>query len=693
MAAVGRAGPATARPAPGRYANRELSRLDFAARVLELASDEELPLLQRVELCGSVSASLDAFFAVRVAGLERQVAAGVTRRFPDGRTPAATLGAVRERVLGLQSAQDALYLADLRPALGRAGIRVAAVEELGSRERRALDKRFEREVLPILTPSAVGPSAPFPHVGSLSLSVAALALEPETGAARFVRVNAPGVLPRFLELGHAGTLVALEDAVAHFLPRLFGGAEILAHTPFRVTRDADLFVSVDADDLLEAIESELHRRRFGRAVRLELARDAAPELVRRLQEALDVADGAVYASAAPVGLADLKELAALDRPDLKHAPWGGVAQRGLQKRSTSDPLARIRRRDLLAHHPYDSLAGSVQAFASAARDPRCVALKATVYRTGGPSPMLDSLVAAADAGKEALALVELKARFEERRNVDWSRTLERAGVQVVHGTPDLKVHAELALLVTREAGGSRRYVHVGTGSNHASDAASQEDLSLFTADEAIATDVAELFNAVSGLGRPTPFRKLLVGPWFLRDGLLHEIEGVARAAAAGEPARIRIKVNSLADPAIVDALYAASQAGAAVEIVARAICTLRPGVRGLSENVTVRSVLGRFAEHSRIYAFRAGDAVSSWIGSADLLARNLDRRVEVLVPVEDARLRADLDRILDDLLADTRAAWELGPDGRWSRVAPGGKPFSAQEAFMTRAARRAKKWR
>jgi polyphosphate kinase len=368
-----------------------------------------------------------------------------------------------------------------------------------------------------------------------------------------------------------------------------------------------------------------------------------------------------------------------------------VTQRGFQKRRPAELLARIGRRDLLVHHPYDAFSTSVQAFVRAARDPRCAALKATVYRTDDPSPSLDSLVEAADEGKQAQALVELKARFDERRNVDWARTLERAGVQVVFGEPDLKVHAKLTLLVRRERDRVRGYVHVGTGNYHASNASSYEDLSLFTADDAIAADVADLFNTVAGLGTPRPFRKLVVSPWFLRDRLMLEIDRVARAAEAGRRARIRIKLNSLADRQIVDALYGASRAGARIEIVVRGICTLRPGIQGLSETIAVRSVLGRFLEHSRIYVFETDDDVSAWIGSADLLPRNLDRRVEVLVPVEDARLRAQIQHVLDLLLAETRSAWELHADGLWRRVEAAGRPFSAQETLMSEASRRAKK--
>jgi polyphosphate kinase len=401
----------------------------------------------------------------------------------------------------------------------------------------------------------------------------------------------------------------------------------------------------------------------------------------------------VYENAAPLGLAALRELAELDRPDLKRAPWRPVTTRAFASGGDAAFLARIRRRDLLAHHPYDAYDTSVERFSDASRDPKVAVLKSTVYRTDNASRTLAALVDAADDGKHAVCLVELRARFDERRNIEWSRALDRAGVHVVYGGPDRKVHAKLCLLVRRERGGLRRYVHIGSGNYHKSNASAYEDISLFTADEEIAADVQDVFNAVTGDTRPTVFRKLLVGPWFLRDGVLHEIAQVTRAAQAGEPARIRIKVNALVDLEVAEALYAASAAGATVEAVTRGICVLRPGVRGLSERITVRSVLGPFLEHSRILSFRAGERVSTWIGSADLMPRNLDRRVEVLAPVEDTRMRARIDAVLDALLGDTRFAWALRADGTWTQHAPsdGEDAVSAQELLMAQALGRAKK--
>jgi polyphosphate kinase len=682
----------TVAPPPAQsFLSRELSWLDFDRRVLELAADRTLPLLDRVRFCAISSSNLDEFFAVRMAELQEEAGGGVTRTGPDRRTPAQTLAEARQAIMALQAAQDALWQSDLRPALAGAGIRVSRLEDCLPRELRLVKKRFEREVLPLLTPIAVGPAAPFLQVQSLGLNVGVVAGEEEEN--RFVSISIPQDVPRFLAVGSRGVRVAVEDALVPFLPALVGAAEVQSYTVFRVTRDADLSLASDADDLLEALETGLRRRSFGDVVRLELGTATPPPIRETLVRELAIDRDQVYESTAPLGLAALAELADEQRPDLKREPWRPVTPRPFAGRGSTTLLAQIRKRDLLAHHPYDAYDKSVERFVSASRDAKVAALKATVYRTGNPSRTVASLVDAAGSGKHAVCLVELRARFDERRNIEWSRALERAGVRVVYGTPDLKVHAKLCLLVRRERGALRRYVHIGSGNYHASHASAYEDLSLFTADEEIAADVSDVFNAVTGLASPTVFRKLLVAPWFLRDGLLHEIDRVAQAARAGEAARIRIKVNALVDPEIVEALYTASGAGAAVEAVTRGICVLRPGVHGLSERITVRSVLGPFLEHSRILSFQAGDRLSIWIGSADLMPRNLDRRIEVLAPVEDARLRARVAGVLDALLADTRFAWQLAADGSWNRVPapPGEQPVSAQELLMREALARAKK--
>ena len=682
----------TARRRAEGFLNRELSWLDFDRRVLGVAEDESVPLLERVKLCAIVSRNLDEFFAVRVAGLRGQVASRVSRRTADGRTPARTLIDIRARVLELKEAQTRLWLDRLGPALADEGIRVARVEECAPRELRALTKRFNREIEPLLTPIAISQASALPYLPSLALNVGVLTRKGKSGERRFVRVNVPEDLPRFLEVGPKGTYVPIEDAIVHFLPRIVG-PDIESHAVFRITRDADLSLSDDVDDMIEAIEDQLSRRRFSEVVRLEIGSPFDTALADILMRELEIDETQVYGSFAPLGLDDLSELAELNRPDLKDPPWKSVTRRPFAFKKPGELLAQIRRRDILVHHPYDAFDSTVEAFLAAAREPKVAALKATVYRTGNPSATLESLAATAEEGKQAVCLVELKARFDERRNIEWSRALERAGVDVVFGVPELKVHAKLAMLVRREQGEQRRYVHIGTGNYHSSNASSFEDLGLFTADPDIAADVADVFNAVTGQVTPVGFRKLLVGPWFLRDGILHEIDRTARAAQDGEHAMIRIKVNALVDPEVVEALYAASNAGVKIDVVTRGICVLRPGVKGLSENITVRSVLGRFLEHSRVLSFQAGDRVLTYMGSADLMPRNLDRRIEVMVPIEDSRLRADITAVFDALVSDTRFAWELDRHGAWQRVEPehGEARVSAHEALMARATKRAKK--
>jgi len=681
---------AATRSAERSFLNRELSWIDFDHRVLELAADSALPLLDRVRYCAIASANLDEFFAVRIAELHEQAAAGVSRKAPDGRTPAQTLAHVRRAIVALQATQDTLWRAELAPALAEAGIRLATPTECRPRELKTLAKRFEQDVLPLLTPIAPGPAARFPHVASGALNVGVLVGSEDVS--EFVCVSIPPDVPRFLELGGRGPWIPVEEALVYFVHLVVGTADVQASSVFRVTRDAGVSIASDADDLLEALETGLRRRRFGEVIRLEVSTSTPSAIREILKNELSIADQHVYESAAPLGLAALAQLADDGPAALKRKRWRPVTSRAFGTGGSAALLARIRRSDLLAHHPYDAYDTSVERFVAASRDAKVAALKATVYRTGNPSRTVASLVDAGENGKNAVCLVELRARFDERRNIEWSRALERAGVHVVYGTPDLKVHAKLCLLVRREQDGLRRYAHIGTGNYHASNASAYEDLSLFTADPDLTADVADVFNAVTGHGAPPVFRKLLVGPWFLRDGLLVEIRRVEEAAAAGEPARIRLKVNALVDPEIAAALYAASSAGADVEVITRGICVLRPRVPGLSERVTVRSVLGPFLEHSRIFSFQAGERVSTWIGSADLMPRNLDRRVEVLAPVDDAKLRARIAGILDALAADTRFAWELDADGIWNRVEDA-KPVSAQELLMKQALARAKKRR
>jgi polyphosphate kinase len=671
-----------------RFLNRDLSWLDFNTRVLELASDDGVPLLERVKLFAIVASNLDEFFAVRIARLEQAVAAGSPRRSPDGRTALRTLVDAQRLVVALLAAQDRLWLDELRPALAAERIRVASLETCGARELRSLRKHFRREIEPALSPTALD-AGTARDVPSLELNVAAIVNEAKTGERRVVRVGVPDSLPRFVELRKGEALVPLEDAILRFLPAVVGAGTIEAAGAFRITRDANLPLVRDDLEGVDAVEAALLRRPFGDVVRLETATGVALALVAALRTSFGLDATVCYESDAPLALRGLLELADADRPELKSASWHAVTHGAFAGGDSGALLAEIRRGDVLVHHPYDSFDSTVQAFVSAAGDPWVAGLKATVYRTGDASPTLASLMHAAAVGKGAEAFVEVRARFDERRNINSGRALEEAGVDVVYGVPHLKVHAKLTLLERRERDGVRNYVHIGTGNYHASNACGYEDLSLFTSDEDIAADVAEVFDVITGRASVPVFRKLLVGPWFLRGGVLDEIERVTRAAAAAQPARIRIKVNSLADPGIVDALYRASQAGATVEVVTRGICTLRPGVSGVSDRIRVRSVLGRFLEHSRIFSFETDERSTSWIGSADLMPRNLDHRIEVLVPVENDRLKFQLHGIFDALLDDTASSWDLDANGAWRRAQPDGGvlPISAQQTLMTRAAR------
>ncbi len=672
-----------------RLLNRELSWLEFNARVLELAGDKNLPLLERTKFCSIFSSNLDEFFMVRVAGLMGQAASGLDVRSPDGRTPRQALAEIRTRVEALTAAQSKLWTRDLKPALAEEGIGIARVVECDAEEVEELGKRFEREVYPMLTPLAVGPGQPFPYISGLSLSLAVFVRDPETGEERFARVKVPEGLPRFFEVGQRGMRVPLEAAIAHFLAALFPQMEIVESSVFRVTRDADFEVSDEADDLLEAVESELRRRRFGEPVRLEVSEAMSTRMLERLQRGLHVEESETVRIQGLLDLADLLQLASIERPDLKNPVWVGTTPERFAGRTAPGELfTEIAAGDMLVHHPYDAFATTFEAFVGeAAEDAAVTAIKTAVYRTSGDSPLVPALVAAAEEGKQSVCLVELKARFDEHRNIEWSRALERAGVHVVYGFPSLKIHAKMTLIVRREAGGLRRYVHVGTGNYHASTARLYEDFGLFTADEDIGADIADLFNYLTGFGRPQRFRKLLVAPFTLRPRLLEEIEKVGAAAAAGKPAQIRLKVNALTDEEVIDALYAAGQQGARIEIVARGICSLRPGVPGLSDTIRVRSVLGRFLEHSRVFHFRAGKTETWLMGSADLMGRNLDRRLEVVAPVEAPAHQARLGEVFDTLLADETDAWELGADGSWTRCTSGGngRARGTQEVLMRKA--------
>jgi len=689
MAAVRAKKRATA--AADRLINRELSFLDYDARVLALARDPDLPLLERVRFCSIFALMLDEFFMVRIAGLSGQAAAGVVVRSDDGRTALQTLAEARARVLELQAEHSEIWSSELVPALAAEGIGIARVEDLEPGELAELERLYERDVYPVLTPLAVGPGQPFPYISGLSISLAVFVRDPETGEERFARVKVPEGLPRYVSIGENGRFVLLEQVLSHFLPTLFPGMEVVERSVFRVTRDADLEVSDEADDLLEAVEVELRRRRFGEIMRVEVLDSMSEAMRERIQQGLRVPDEFVYPIDGPLDLADCDELTDLDRPDLKLDPWIPVARPPLGGIDGSEQFAAIRAAPLLVHHPYDSFAASFESFLhTAASDPKVIALKSTVYRTSSDTPLVPALIEASENGKQSVCLVEIKARGDERRNIEWSRALEQAGVHVVYGFPTLKIHAKATLAIRREGGGLRRYVHIGTGNYNSVNAKSYEDFGLFTADEDIAADIADLFNYLTGFGRPARFRKILVAPFTLKQKLIEEIRDVADAARAGKRARVRIKVNGLTHAEVIDELYKASEAGARIDLLVRGVCSLRPGVPGMSDGIRVRSVLGRFLEHSRLFHFESGDRSRFYLGSADLMPRNLDHRVEVVVPLEDIGAQSEVAATMDALLSDTASSWELDHAGVWHRIRPKkeDRPRSAQAVLMRRARRR-----
>ena len=672
------------------FFNRELSQLDLIRRVLELAADPAEPLLERVKFCGIVSSILDEFFMVRVSGLQDQVIGGASVRSPDGRTPQQTLDEIRTGVLELSAEQTRLWRDELCPALAVEQILVGTVDDATIDERQALEQIFLRHIFPVLTPLAVGPGQPFPYISGLSLSLGLLVRDPEAGEERFARVKVPEGLDRFVSVGSRGLLIPLEGIISHFLDRLFPGMEVVERVAFRLTRDGDTEISDDADDLLEAVESEVRKRRFGAVVRMEVSSSISSEMLARLQERLGVAGDQVYPVRGLLDLADVGQLHGLDRPDLKYEPWLPYTQRRLANMKDDELFQEIARRDIVVQHPYDSFATSVEAFVqAAARDPHVVTIKTTVYRTSQDSALAPALMKASENGKQAVCVVELKARFDEQRNIEWARALEQSGVHVVYGFPDMKIHAKTTLIVRREGDELRRYVHIGTGNYHATTARVYEDVGVFTGDADIAADIADLFNFVTGFGRPQRFRKLLVAPFNLRKRLIDHIREVAAAAEAGQHARIRLKCNSLTHVDVIEELYEASRAGAEIDIVVRANCTLVPGVPAMSDTIRVRSILGRFLEHSRLYCFEAGDEKRYLLGSADLMPRNLDHRIEVVMPVEDAHARNEVESIFKALLADNAQAWQLSPSGAWERVTPkkSERRRQAQVVFMRRRER------
>jgi len=665
-----------------RFLNRELSWLEFNARVLALAEDADLPLLERVKFVAIFADNLDEFFQIRVAGLQEQVEAEVVKRTPDGRTPSETLAAIRDRAQDLEIRVADLVATELIPALEKERIRVVrSIEGLEPGDLTFLDQEFSERIFPVLTPISVDPSHPFPYISSLSLNLAAIVRDPMTGVRRFARVKVPPLLPRFVELPGGERFVPLEVVIAANLDRLFPGMEIVSHHAFRVTRDADVEIEEDeADDLLEAIQSVLRRRRRGASpVRLEVDETMSPEALGLLRRELGIREDEVFTAAGLIDLTALWMLVRLDRPELKYEPWVPVTQPRLTSgQDTPDLFGVLRTGDVLVHHPYDSFSTSVEAFVEqAAHDPAVLAIKQTLYRTSTQeSRILHSLVRAAELGKQVVALVELKARFDEEANIGYALELEQAGVHVVYGVAGLKTHAKISLVVRREAGGVRRYAHVGTGNYNPVTARLYDDIGLLTADPEVGADLTDLFNALTGYSRQRDYRRILVAPHELRARILELVRDQARPGG-----RIVLKVNSLVDPGVIDGLYEASSAGSDVDLIVRGICCLRPGIPGLSERIRVRSLVGRYLEHSRIFRFGEREEAAFYIGSADLMQRNLDRRVEAVVPVSDPALTARLDEMLQVLMQDDTLAWALWPDGTWTKV-PSERGLNAQQRLQ-----------
>ncbi len=667
-------------PIAERYRNRELSWLDFNERVLAMAEDQRVPLLERAKFLAIFGQNLDEFFQVRVAGLKDQVAAGVATTSPDGRTAAQQLLDIRDRLDLLLPRMQAVFLDQVSPALADAGIRLSSWGDLDEEDEKFLVETFEERIFPILTPLAVDPGHPFPYISNMSLNLAVMVRDPVENVRSFARVKVPPLLPRFVVLPDGERYVPLEQVIAAHLDRLFPGMEIEQNHAFRVTRNADLTLEEEeADDLLAAVEIELRRRRFGRAVRLEIDAAMSDEVRELLQRELVLADDDVYEHVAPLDLGGLWAVHGLDRPDLKDPPYTRVTPTRLSSDDGErvDTFAAVRRGDMLVHHPYESFRTSVEELVrQASTDPHVQAIKMTLYRTSGDSPIARSLIRAAERGKQVAVIVELKARFDEGANIEWARALETAGVHVAYGLIGLKVHAKTLLIVRDESDGLRRYCHIGTGNYNSRTARTYEDLGLLTCDPDIGSDLTQLFNELTGYGRNVDYRRLLVAPRMLRSGIVGLIRGeVAAAQAERGRGRITMKMNSLVDTDLIDELYAASQAGVEIDLIVRGICCLTPGVPGLSETIRVRSIVGRYLEHSRIYRFANGDGPGRprvLIGSADLMPRNLDRRVEVLTPVVEPALQERLDDVLEVELADDVLAWSLGPDGRWTRTTPGG---------------------
>jgi len=670
------------------YINRELSWLDFNERVLELAEDSTLPLLERVKFLAIFTSNLDEFFMVRVAGVQERIEARIDRRGPDGLSPTRVMEEIATVVRALDHRHARQLTGVIKPALAKAGIRIVSCAESGASPE-TLGRYFNEHIFPVLTPLAIGPGRPFPYISNLSLSLLVHLHDPGLDGELYARVKVPKeVLPRFVEI-QPDTFVPLEDLIAQHLDTLFPGMEVVSHNLFRVTRDADFEVSDEADDLLAAVENELRRRRFGEVVRLEVGADIEHGMRERLIDWLHLAPNQVFDVPGLLDLSDLWQIAGVDdHADLLAPSWTPQTHPALRARTEDtgeepDVFAAMREGEILVHYPYHSFSSSVERLVlQASVDPNVLAIKMTVYRTSDDSALVPALITAAENGKQAVCMVELKARFDERQNIRWSRELEEVGAHVVHGIPGLKTHAKSILVIRREGDEVRHYVMIGTGNFHAKNARLYEDFGLFTTNREIGQEVANLFNSLTGYAHPKRERKVLVAPEAMRGPLIELIERTVAAHRAGEPARIQLKMNSLVDQQCIEALYRASQAGVPIDINVRGICCLRPGVPGVSETINVVSIVGRFLEHARIYSFQFGKERAVYIGSADMMPRNLDTRVELLVPIEREDLRAELRDTLERCFADDTNAWTLGPDGRWQRRQ--GRKRSVHNELMAR---------
>ncbi len=672
------------------YLNRELSWLAFNERVLAMAEDPSVPPLERVRFCAIFSSNLDEFFQVRVAGLHDLVAAGISTPTPDGRSASKQIAEISVIVGDLVERQKRLFVGRLKPVLAELGVVITDAESLSEEDRTLLADRFEQRIFPILTPLAVDLGHPFPYISDLSLNLAVVLDDPRTGQRRFARVKVPNSLDRLVPLP-GGRYIPLEQVIVAHLARLFPGMVLREQSLFRVTRNGDLIVEEEsAHDLLSAVEMELRRRRFGRAIRLETDESMSAETLDMLLGELDLDEADHFATPGLVDLTGLFMLCDLDLPELLYPAWNAVTEPEIAppENGPADIFGALRRGDVLVHHPYSSFSNSVVEFIrQAAVDPRVLAIKLTLYRTSGKSPIIDALISAAELGKQVAVLIELKARFDEQVNIDWAKRLEQAGVHVAYGLVGLKIHAKTAMVVREEESGIARYCHIGTGNYNHRTARVYEDFGLLTADVSIGNDLADLFNHLTGYGRDIDYSRLLVAPDSLRPGLMELIAGEV-AAPAG---RITMKMNSLVDPSIIEALYDASRAGVQIDLIVRGVCCLRPGVPNQSENIRVRSIVGRYLEHSRIYHFAHGSDDGTdlvYIGSADLMPRNLDRRVEALVVVDDPAARAQLLSVLAANLADEKISWRLGADGRYSRL-EGGDGRDLHERLQAEATARA----